>query len=445
MRMRKLGHGQSVVFMVPPDVEQSIRESRIGEDNGSLCVSELLTWTIQQSLSMVRRLAPLWANQGLRYADALSAWSSLVEASDVEQREVIARKMLEEDGKSLELRYGVRNMPESCFDSNLVASQATSWTKEIEQIRSVLQQYQPQRLNESTLQEEQERELSPESEQERQIEKPPPTIALPHQIHPAVRQFAQEGRLDLSSGAFSPAFTVFDRTAVARFDLAPLRQASDLLVTIDFAQSVEADASDELTWFLKSVKWIARSTIGERVQHVILSSFEANALLPIFRTASVVELCLYAPRTSVSNRSLEDLSFCVIPRRQIAPPEPLLTVKLNLLAGQTCLRDFGAYMWLCRFLGLFYGGIAPTNHMSLDNFIEKTSQGGYDEHMEKHCPFAVSPLPLIKEIMNLRRKQQPFDNSHLGVISRGCLLTLERDWDPDVDRTAYSDAALLIV
>ena len=432
MRMRKLGHGQSVIFMVPPDVEQSIQESRIKGEIGNLCVSEILTWTIQQTLSTVRRLAPLWAIQGLRYAKVPCMWSSLIEASEAEQREFITQKVLEEDGKSLELRYGVRDTAESCSNFDPVASSMTSWTKEIEQIRSVLQQYQSRRVNESMLQEEQERELSPENEQERQIEKPPLTVALPHHIHPAVRRFAQNGYLDLSSGAFSPAFTVFDRTTVARCDLAPLRQAEDLLATTDFVQSVEANEGDELTWFLKSVKWIARSMIEGRVQHVILSSFEANALLPGIRAATCVELCLYAPRTSVANRSLDDLSFCVVPRRQIAPPMPLLATKLNLLAGQTCLKDFGAYLSLCRFLGLFYGGTNPPSHISLDNFIEKTGQGDYDECMEQTCPFVASPLPLIKEIMTLRRKRQPFDNSHLGHISRGCLLTNEHDWPPVV-------------
>ena len=428
MRMRKLGHGQSVVFIVPPDVEESIAECGVKRESGNPCVSEILTWTIQQTLSMVRRLAPLWATQGLRYLKVPSTWSSLIEASIAEQREAIAWKLLEEDAKSLELRYSVQTMVESGSEFNLRASLMTSCTKEIDQIRSVLRQFQPRRVNESTLQEEQERELCPENEQERQIEKPPPTIALPHHVHPAVRQFAQTAPLDLPSGVFLPAFTVFDRTTVARYNLAPLRYADDLLVTIDFTQSVEADPSDELTWYLKSVKWIARAIVGGKVQHVILSSFEANALLPVFRTGTSIELCLYAPRSCVSSRSLEDLSFCVIPRRQIAPPTPLLATKLNLLAGQTCLKDYGAYLWLCRFLGLFYGGENPPSQISLDNFIDQISRGGYDEYMDEICPFVSSPLLLMKEVMTLRRKRQPFENSHLGLISRGCLLNPEQDW-----------------
>ena len=262
--MRKLGHGQSIVFMVPPDVEESLGECGVKRESGNPCVSEILTWTIQQTLSMVRRLAPLWATQGLRYLKVPFTWSSLIEAPFAEQREAVARELLEEDGKSLESRYGVQDAVESCSEFDLLASSMTSCTMEIDQIRSVLRQFQHQRVNESTLQEEQERELSPENEQERQIEKPPPTIALSHHIHPAVRQFAQTAHLDLSSRVFSPAFTVFDRTTVARYNLDPLRYAEDLLVTTDFTQSVEANASDELTWYLKSVKWIARAIVGEK-------------------------------------------------------------------------------------------------------------------------------------------------------------------------------------
>ncbi|CAH0045336.1 unnamed protein product [Clonostachys solani] len=65
MRMRKLGHGQSIVFYVPEEIETKVRALRTS--NGDSGVDELITvldvlaWSISETWIDIRRLFPIWA------------------------------------------------------------------------------------------------------------------------------------------------------------------------------------------------------------------------------------------------------------------------------------------------------------------------------------------------------------------------------------------------
>lgn len=58
------------------------------------------------------------------------------------------------------------------------------------------------------------------------------------------------------------------------------------------------------------------------------------------------------PRLSLSNRSIEDLSYCAVPPVPDNWSVSAISTTLNLFAGQLYLRDVKEYRTLCRFLGV---------------------------------------------------------------------------------------------
>jgi hypothetical protein len=55
MRMRKLGHGQSIMFFAPPEVDRSIRlvsNKRVAED---IHVSDILVWAMTETCSDIQQ------------------------------------------------------------------------------------------------------------------------------------------------------------------------------------------------------------------------------------------------------------------------------------------------------------------------------------------------------------------------------------------------------
>ncbi|OQN95052.1 hypothetical protein B0A48_18895, partial [Cryoendolithus antarcticus] len=77
-----------------------------------------------------------------------------------------------------------------------------------------------------TLQEEQERELSPENESERQVQEAAPAKAIKHFLHPDIVRFAMTAYLPEASKAVFPAFSsLYKTTGGKSFPLAQLGNA----------------------------------------------------------------------------------------------------------------------------------------------------------------------------------------------------------------------------
>jgi hypothetical protein len=158
---------------------------------------------------------------------------------------------------------------------------------------------------------------------------------------------------------------------------------------------------------------------------VVLSPYEAHALLPSIRQHKTVILHVYSPRASMSVRTLEDLSFCAIPAVPSCWSYPPFTMQLNLFAGQLYLRSYEEYLSVCRFLGLCYRPLYEQVQVACDGFISPTSRPDFDIVMERECPFTISPVGFLRMLMALRRKGQNFQKSHFGRILHGDLLARE--------------------
>ena len=198
-----------------------------------------------------------------------------------------------------------------------------------------------------------------------------------------------------------------------------------LLVTADFAQTVQASADELLDSFLRPVHWVVSCKRGDRIESVVLSPYEAQELLPSVRQYKHVILHVYSPRLSVSVRTLEDLSFCAVPAVPESWSTPAIVKQLNLFAGQLYIRTYEEYESLCSFLGLC--SQPPDDHMEVayDGFITPPNRSRSGLIMPSTCPFMISPVAFLRTFMALRRKGQSFAASHFGKILNGELISRE--------------------
>ncbi len=313
MRMRKLGKGQSVMFCGPMEVERKIIHCSGKTRGDAIEVADVLQWSISETCNNTKKCIPLWATQGIRYQRRHKAWLDSPDGRGNGAALETAKSLLETEAQTLQDRYGfgARRSEEQVLLYNVKDESLSKRETQLEAIRAKCREFELASFNNATLREEQERELSPENEQERQVERPLALAPHNHSVHRDVKRFVHQGTLDRDSDAFQPAFELFGDTS-ANECLEVETWPEHLLVTADFARTVHAAKNQYLDSFLRPVHWVASGKNGNTVDCVVLSPYEAHALLPFIRQHKKITLHVYSPRVSMSVRTLEDLSFCAI-------------------------------------------------------------------------------------------------------------------------------------
>ncbi|KAL2261316.1 hypothetical protein VTK26DRAFT_4409 [Humicola hyalothermophila] len=453
MRMRKLGSGQSVTFCVSPEMQKRIRSLENIDKSTPLTVTDVLMWSILETWDDTHRSLPLWATQGLRHQRQEAIWdradkTGVFSADDVQE-------YLDDEAQSLEQRYrplstssGRRYLQSISAQLN-AAMRLETRKDQVRQIRDKCTEFGLAELDAmGNLQEEQERELAPEIEQQRQVERPPPRTPARHKLHAHVRYFACFGPILSNSPAFMPAFKTLAGSSASKH-FAAAKFPSDLLVTADFARTVLKDGGDGASpgcsdAYQRPVQWIlvaspqAQAAVDASMparhsnpRMVVVSPYEANELkaLLLLEDQPAVTLCAYLPRTSLSFRSLEDLSLYTVPARAqsplAAPPRELI-MQLNLFAGQLYLRSYDEYVRLCRYLGLSFRENDGDEDVAADGFVGRRGGRGYDR-----CEFETSPVAFLAVLCKrIRRDCLDIERTHLGRILAGEILR-ERDFEGD--------------
>lgn len=420
--MRKLGKGQTVVFCATEEIRTKILESRPATREGAeVNVSDILHWSICETFSEVRRMMPLWAVQGQRFIRQESLWNGAQNLGETSLAREWALEFLEDEAQDLESRYRPRKASAAAL-----STLASSSNPRTNLIANRCLQFEELEFHGSTLQEEQERELSPEIQQERQVQRPPAVDPAEHHIHPDMRAFVSTGMVKPCSEAYMPAFTVFsDPKAATAFDVSQLGGEKDLLVTADFARTVKKAGSSSVSdAYQRSVEWILTSApTGSNVVDyaIVISPHEAQQLYPHICQSSTVVLHVYKPRWNVGFHSLDHLQFFTVP--SLPEPRvvrPSLLTQLNLFAGQLYFNSLEDYQRACDFLGL--ASTKADGHCTLaaDGFILRAS----DETQGAVLAPRISPVPFLKEIMNIRKNGEGIGRTHVGSMLDGMFLAL---------------------
>lgn len=424
--MRKLGKGQTVVFCIPPEIRVKILQKVHKDEDDSIELADVLHWAITETWADIQRSIPLWAVQGRRFGHQKHLWDQSqngnLSAASMSPQQAI--KFQEEEARMIEDLYkpGERQSNPCCADASSHKG-AASIVKHCAQFGQV-------NFDSAVLQEEQERELAPEIEQERQVERPRPAKPVTHKLDPVVVNFAKTGVLPAGSTSFKPAFKSLELLTAAKLIPKLSEFPQDVLVTLDFASTVELEATAKQDQYLRPVQWVLTSTGGADrtssiVQHlVIISPFEAQALLATIRKNAKTTLHLYAPRSTLGFDSLEDLRLYPTPALPAEWSVPRhLVLQLNLFAGQLYISSFADYTALCDMLGLDWeGGGKDGMVVCADGFVDPASNPG---KIFKHS-FKNSPVSFLKVYLTkVRRDCESIEKTHMGKILNAVILRAE--------------------
>lgn len=371
MRMRKLGKGQSIVFCVPEEIETKILTRTSKPGNGSIDVTDVLSWAISETCTDLRRNMPLWAAQGQRYERQSTLWAEARSDGEIRMSKGQAERFLENESQRLDGRY--RPLSDAAVIPFVRGSENTNLHLIMERCR----EFDSLEFHSANLQEEQEWELSPEIEQERQVEKPAPAQSAAHHVHPDLKIFVSNGMLINGSEAYKPAFEALRNTSAAAY-LDVSQFPHGLLVSADFASTVKILGASYLSdVYQRPVQWIltntGRSASGKDAvrQMMIISPYEAQELLLHIRQSKTVALHLYAPRIDLGFRALDGLDLYTVPARSGTQPNSF-AVQLNLFAGQLYLRSFVEDVDVCAFLGLAWEKAEEGCVVAADGFIMRS-------------------------------------------------------------------------
>ncbi|KAG6816476.1 hypothetical protein H0H87_005763 [Tephrocybe sp. NHM501043] len=397
MRMRQLGRGQSVIFLAPLEVDRSIRACALFPLEGSaqITAADILRWTMWNTCAHIQRCLPHWAQQGIEYKRRNDAW--ILHESDTSAPNALQtlRSSWEEpDARTLEEMY--EEQP------NQVTSNHPAF--ELPHLRERLDYLGCTDLGDPKADEEQERQVAKEAERERQRELPPKVQPATSNLHEGLNALVKSGTFNPMGGSpFAPLFSPLDtqhKWSVALFS------------TQDFVTTIKGGKTTGD--YLRPVNWIL--SVPAHQVLIVISPFEANALLPAISKSKHVHLHIYTPRVNKNMQSTEDLSFFSVPALP-ASTDPLSFItepmmQLNLWAGQLYLKDLEMYTQLCRFLGLI-GTESGPRMWDIDGFVKAENRTGA---MKKQCQMVLSPVAFLKLLFNLRRKGMGYEATHMGKI-----------------------------
>ena len=416
MRMRKLGHGHSVIFFTPAEVDLRIR-SITAKDSQDITTADVLHWVIRETWSDIQRWAPHWAQQGMTHKSQHEAFSRFLHNELTPDQ--LATSWLQPEVKSLADLYAPRHH-----------SNTTSSVELDERIRQRCKSLGVSSLPDACLDEEQEREVSREIEREQEVERPLTAEPAKHSLHPDVTEFVRTGVLHLQprSTAFCPIFTTLANSSAANCE--PRVWSPYILATADFCSTIIGGGSFQgrVDEYLRPVQWVLSGKKDGNDVLVLLSPFEADQLMPYIRISEHVHLHLYTPRTTERMKPCDDLKLYSIPpvSSDWTPPWALID-QLNVLAGQLYLRDYTSYVRLCRFLGVHTEDLPDDANTPIHrNWFNLP--GSLEPEIE--ITFDNTPLPFVMMLLAIRRRGMGFAKTHMGSILQGQRLTEKGFQDP---------------
>ena len=410
MRMRKLGHGHSIMFFAPLEVDRRIRSVASKRTSDVIDTTDILQWAIRETCDDIRRRMPHWAQQGMDHTSRYAVWASFCR-SELSSREELSDKWLQPELKRLEDLYG----PLKTLNSALLASP---------DIRRRCNELGGLSLCDVSMDEEQEREVIHEAERERQVERPPRASPAMRSIHPDVVAFVKTGIVPPITKALRPAIEILDATSAALNE--PHIWSPYILATTDFQMTVRS--SRKVDDYLRPVMWVVSGIRAHDEVLVILSPHEVNHLLPDIRSSDKVHLHLYTPRITKSMKPCDDLTLYSIPAVPAGWTPPLsLMDQLNVFAGQLYLKDYETYIRLCRFLCVYAKDLQGEEGIEVgcDGFISPNNR---PRHLQSVYTFQTSPVDSLRALVGLRRRGMRFTLTHMGKLLDGRLLS-EDDFD----------------
>ncbi|KAK7681330.1 hypothetical protein QCA50_015421 [Cerrena zonata] len=386
MRMRKLGYGtgQSLVFCAPPQIDRHIREIGNLSPNDIPEVSDIIKWSILETLLEIDRYIPQWAQQGVDHDRRQKSYVIYSASSDVE---ALREAWRQRESKTLEELYGMD--VSALHEVEHPAFQLPT-------IRDRLDSFGITSLSQTKFGEEQEREVSQEVVQEREVERPPRIKPKKPNLHKDIKRFVLTGRFNTQSKCFIPVAELLPSSPAQR----TLRWtwSAGLYVTRDFTRTVVSSGSQRLLDFMRPVNWVISGTLADKSTiFVIPSPHEVNELLPDIRKSLHTRLHIFNPRVTEWMRSFSDLSgYALSGAKQLSYSQPSLEIQsqLNLISGQLYLDNLEMYHKAEELLGIRRLDVGDSIRIKCDGPV----------------------LECFKHLVSSRRKGMGYRETHVGKM-----------------------------
>ncbi|KAG8679056.1 hypothetical protein FRC09_019295, partial [Ceratobasidium sp. 395] len=264
MRMRKLGRGQSVMFCAPAEVDAQIRKAALLTAENRVDALDVLRWTMLETCKDLEHHTSHWAQQGLEHSRRTGQQTSAL-AND---NSVLKNNWMTPEYKSLKDTYGVSSS--ATYSSESFMSKAFA----IPAIKERLFSLGICHLDDPSMGEEQEREVSQETEQERQIERPLKSYPATHSVHEDIRHFVQTGMVPKQ---FKGLVSLFCPISLSGFPK-PGTWSPKLLASVDFCGVLKPSAASRPVpgEYMRPVNWLLSGSNGTLV---VLTPYEADKLI----------------------------------------------------------------------------------------------------------------------------------------------------------------------
>ena len=404
MRMRNLGHGQSLAFVLPQEVLNGILDASEKSESDNIDSRDILLFCLRQTCATNQRQRVLWANYGIGYRvrHLVQEEDHSSAKSQAEADQGFLEKIIESDARPLEELYGPISeawTAQRAFGHNCEYSDDVL----IQELVKVLQQLPSHLTVQSFFHEEQERELDQEVQRVEEKERPPPVKALAHWVSDGLRDIVDHGKeTQLQRNFVAPgrgaAKTCLDKTSFKHLGGLYLSDIfNEVCTTNDFNKTVELGSVDCMDFYLRPVSFVLTSSKLSRP--IIISPFEANELFDSIRKSKHVSLRVYAPRTMKSMSPLDRFglhTFSGSVELSETPWNDQQRLSLNLFAGQLYFRNAAEYEHICAVL-------------------KRCSREGCQN----------DPRQLLFKLVGCRCKGKPFDATHAGALITGRSALLE--------------------
>jgi len=363
-------------------------------------MSDILRWLFKQTIRNLAISLPGWVEQGLSHrrrklaADKLGIHSRDLDLMSLPKSAVLelVREWEEEESRSIETLYSPSSDSQLLGlmnPTNAVLAKDSSY----QDIINVGRNFSLHEHDIASRQQLYEREVELEVEIIRDVKRPSKAFHETPNIHADIISFVRTGQVSLNSSAIMEVPKLLGGFSIGKWSI-EAAWSSSLRVTTDFATTIKSQST--VDDYANIVSWILTSSLSA-TQNIwlIISAFEANALLDYTRRSKYVYLHVYAPNLRRTRLCAADsMSFFNISGSNTRPMiNNDLRQELALFAGRLYLDSYSEYTELL-------------------DYISKRKSASNQVGSGRRRTF----LDLVKALLEIRRKGEEISFTHMGKL-----------------------------
>ncbi|KAF2758009.1 hypothetical protein EJ05DRAFT_464946 [Pseudovirgaria hyperparasitica] len=429
MRLRKLGTTQSIVWIAPPQVHQSIVDFCKPRSKEEIDSSHVVSWLLEQTCRSNEHMQSLFIAQGTDFCRRFDAVARNRNAiTDIKQRENLLDAIQHPEMQTLEQLYGDAETPERVLQqrSSIKHPALQPFVDDFNRRQNSSAMVDAQRT--SALEEvEQERQVTQEIQEVRQVQAPGHATALVFPgLHPAIKSFVQTGSLPDDCGYFRSLEVLVQTSLGKAHGLSTA--GSRVWVSLEFMRTVQRKGKAGKDNFLRPVEYLLFSS--KTYTALVIIPEEAEAVLPLLFSQRYpsMHLITYAAPVSKGMLRFSDLSFYAFPTLPSGLVMPRwLTTELGILAGRLYFH-FSEYTYIKNLVTRDAHGANESSQASdsgsrsvtSNTSTESLSAADSTEPVLSLCP---RPAPFLLSYLALRRHGQDILSTPMGYVCQGRPLT----------------------